>query len=75
MHITDLGIVKKRAYNSDGKISWTDLVSRILTEIYGRKVVYYPAAGHRSQSNPGIDRRLYRGLYGIQFLKVNLKMA
>ena len=65
MHITDLGLVKKRASNSNGKISWTDLVSSILTEIYGRKVVYYSAAGHRSQLNPGIDRRLYRGLYGI----------
>ena len=65
MHIIDLGPVKKKASNSDGKISWTDLVSNTLTEIYGREVFYYSAAGHRSQSNPGINRRLYRGLYGL----------
>lgn len=62
MNPTDLGVLKRSA-TVEGQIQWKTLVTNILVEVYGRNLIHYSASGHRVSSKPGIDKRLYRGLY------------
>ena len=62
VHTLDYGFIKKSA-TFNGQISWGTLVTNMLMEVYGRNIVHYSATGHRLCKSPGIDKRLYRGLW------------
>lgn len=63
----DIAILEVRADRDDQATipGWKKLIAYVLEYFYGCKIVEYCAVGDRSNSTrPGIDARLYKGLYG-----------